>query len=64
LKVAWKYSSGYVVRDNPVQSTPVYTGTKLVSVSLESVYALNPDDGSLIWEVVPYDTTKIFHMPK
>ena len=58
LKVAWKYSSGYVVRDNPVQSTPVYTGTKLVSVSLGSVYALNPDDGSLIWEVVPYDTTK------
>ena len=27
-------------------------------MSLKSVYALNPDDGSLIWEVVPYDTTK------
>ena len=57
LKVIWAYSSGQVRTRSPVQSTPIYTGTKLISVSLDSVYALNPDDGSLIWEVFPSKTT-------
>lgn len=58
LRIAWKYYSDEVRVHSPIQSTPIYTGTKLISVSLNSVYALKPDSGSLIWKVDPSNTTE------
>ena len=48
LEVIWKYSSG---SPGHIQSSPIYTGTKVISISPKSIFALDPVNGSLIWEV-------------
>ena len=48
LEVIWKYSSG---SPGHIQSSPIYTGTKVISISSKSIFALDPVNGSLIWEV-------------
>jgi glucose dehydrogenase/mono/diheme cytochrome c family protein len=50
LNIAWEYSTKQIRENTPIQASPIYTGTKIVSVALDSIYALNPDDGSIIWE--------------
>ena len=57
LEVTWKHSSGKVYEKMPVQSSPIYTGTKIISRSPKSVFALDPVNGSLIWEVQLEDVT-------
>ena len=50
LKSIWTYSSGDIAT-NTVQSSPIFTGSKLVSVTaLGNVIALNPETGKLIWK--------------
>lgn len=50
LSIAWSHSTKQIREKTPIQSPPIYTGTKIVSLALNSIYALNPDDGSVIWE--------------
>ncbi len=49
LIVAWKYSSGKIDEALTVQSSPIFTGTKIISSSPQSLFALDPKDGSVIW---------------
>ena len=51
LGLAWKYSSGKIDETLTVQSPPIFTGTKIISSSPTSVFALDPDSGNLIWEL-------------
>lgn len=50
LNIAWEHSTNQIREKTPIQSSPVYTGTKIVSLALNSIYALNPTNGELIWE--------------
>ncbi len=49
LMVVWKYSSGKIDAALTVQSSPIFTGTKIISSSPQSLFALDPKDGSVIW---------------
>ena len=57
LQVIWEYSSGKVYKKMPVQSSPIYTGSRIISRSPKSVFALDPISGSLIWEAQLKDIT-------
>ena len=49
LEVAWKYSSGNIDERLTVQASPIFTGTKIISSSPKSLFALDPINGSVIW---------------
>jgi len=50
LKKIWTFKGSDVFNSDTVQATPIFTGEKLVSVSLSGVLrAINPLDGSLLW---------------
>ncbi len=50
LDQLWIYRSGHINKDDTVQSTPIFTGDKIISsTSLGDIYALNPIDGTEIW---------------
>jgi len=49
LVVAWKYSSGKIDERLTVQASPIFTGKKIISSSPQSLFALDPFDGSVIW---------------
>jgi outer membrane protein assembly factor BamB/mono/diheme cytochrome c family protein len=51
LEKAWKFSPGKIDGWAAVQSSPIYTGTKIISTSPKSIFALDPYSGSLIWEL-------------
>ena len=51
LEKVWEFSSGQIDERLTVQSSPVYTGTKIISTSPKSIFALDPKSGSLIWQV-------------
>jgi quinoprotein glucose dehydrogenase len=51
LEVAWKFSSGKIDETLTVQSSPIYTETKIISSSPTSLFALDPNNGNLIWEI-------------
>lgn len=48
LNIAWQFSSGQT--KSIVQASPVYTGTKIVAITTNRVYAIEPVSGELIWE--------------
>lgn len=52
LEIAWEVSKGAIVSRSPIQASPIYTGSKIISLTNNSVYALNPIDGELIWETI------------
>ena len=56
LKVAWEFSSKGTRNKTPIQSSPIFTGDKIVSLGLNKVFAVNPSDGSLIWETLIKDS--------
>ncbi len=53
LKPAWIFKSGFVTETrNTVQSSPVFTGTSLVTVSLDgNLIAINPATGVEKWRI-------------
>ena len=51
LKMAWDFSNGLIKSNTIVQASPIYTGSKIISISMNSIYALNPKNGDLIWRV-------------
>ena len=40
LKVAWEFSSKETRNKTPIQSSPIFTGDKIVSLGLNKVFAL------------------------
>jgi len=52
LKQVWVYKSGHIHPNDTVQSSPIFTGTKIISsTSFGDVYALDPSSGQEIWRV-------------
>jgi len=49
LEIAWRYTSGRIDERLTVQASPIFTGTKIISSSPQSLFALDPIDGTLIW---------------
>jgi len=51
LEVAWEFKSGFITEtNNTVQSTPIFTGRSVITVSLDgSLLAINPETGIEIW---------------
>ena len=51
LKPAWIYFSNDLGFSETVQTSPIFTGNKLISVTLlGNVFAVDPSDGSLLWK--------------
>ena len=51
LERAWKFSSRRSDETITVQSSPIYTGTQIISSSPSSIFAIDPNTGGLNWEV-------------
>jgi quinoprotein glucose dehydrogenase len=51
LVVAWKYSSGKIDERLTVQASPIFTGNKIISSSPQSLSALDPVNGNVIWTI-------------
>ena len=50
LDQIWVYRSGHINKNDTVQSSPIFTGGKIISsTSLGDIYALNPINGKEIW---------------
>ena len=51
LKPAWTYFSNDLGSSETIQSSPIFTGNKVISVTLlGNVFAIDPADGNLLWK--------------
>jgi quinoprotein glucose dehydrogenase len=51
LKPAWTYFSNDLGSAETIQSSPIFTGNKVISVNLLGhVFAIDPADGNLLWK--------------
>lgn len=51
LERAWTFSSRKADEVMTVQSSPIYTGTQIISSSPRSIFAIDPESGRLNWEI-------------
>jgi len=52
LNIAWNFNSNKINDRNVVQTTPIYIDEKIITVDIYGgVYALNPKNGSEIWNI-------------
>lgn len=51
LERVWKFSSRKADEILTVQSSPIYTGTQIISSSPRSIFAIDPVSGALNWEI-------------
>jgi quinoprotein glucose dehydrogenase len=51
LERVWKFSSRKADEIQTVQSSPIYTGTQIISSSPRSIFAIDPISGALNWEI-------------
>ena len=51
LERVWKFSSRKADEIQTVQSSPIYTGTQIISSSPRSIFAIDPVSGTLNWEI-------------
>lgn len=50
LDQLWRFDSGFSLKTDTVQATPIYTGTAIITVNLAGdVMALRPETGAVIW---------------
>jgi len=50
LSKVFSFKFGHIYEGLTVQSSPIFTGNKLIINALEHVSAVNPENGQLIWQ--------------